>query len=49
MLHDIITQMVYFSHLWLKLLNFLFEMSWKYENETTFVRMRSSDHLGDAK
>ena len=29
---------------------FLFESSWKkMKNETTFVRMRSGDHLGDAK
>ena len=29
---------------------FLFESSWKnMENDTTFVRMRSGDHLGDAK
>ena len=42
----------YFSHLWSYLLNFfvLFERSWKnMKNDTTFVRMRSSDHLGDAK
>ena len=32
-------------------LNFLFvwKVLEKYENDTTFVRMRSSDHLGDAK
>ena len=29
---------------------FLFESSWKkMKNGTTFVRMRSGDHLGDAK
>ena len=29
---------------------FLFESSWKnMKNDTTFVRMRSGDHLGDAK
>ena len=29
---------------------FLFECSWKnMKNDTTFVRMRSGDHLGDAK
>ena len=29
---------------------FLFESSWKYmKNDTTFVRMRSGDHIGDAK
>ena len=29
---------------------FLFESSWKnMENDTTFVRMRSGDHLGDVK
>ena len=29
---------------------FLFEESWKImKNDTTFVRMRSSDQLGDAK
>ena len=29
---------------------FLFENSWKkMKNDTTFVRMRSGDHLGDAK
>ena len=28
----------------------LFESSWKnMKNDTTFVRMRSGDHLGDAK
>ena len=32
------------------LIFFLFESSWeKMKNDTTFVRMRSSDHLGDAK
>ena len=32
------------------LILFLFESSWKkMKNETTFVRMRSGDHLGDAK
>ena len=32
------------------LLFFLFESSWKkMKNDTTFVRMRSGDHLGDAK
>ena len=32
------------------LIFFLFESSWKkMENDTTFVRMRSGDHLGDAK
>ena len=30
--------------------SFLFERSWKnMKNDTTFVRTRSSDHLGDAK
>ena len=29
--------------------NFLFECSWKkMKNDTTFVRVRSGDHLGDA-
>ena len=28
---------------------FLFESSWKNENDTTFVRMRSGYHRGDAK
>ena len=32
------------------LIFFLFESSWKkMKNDTTFVRMRSGDHLGDAK
>ena len=32
------------------LIFFLFESSWKYmKSDTTFVRMRSDDHLGDAK
>ena len=32
------------------LIFFLFERSWKkMKNDTTFVRMRSGDHLGDAK
>ena len=32
------------------LIFFLFESSWKkMKNDATFVRMRSSDHLGDAK
>ena len=32
------------------LIFFLFESSWKYmKNDITFVRMRSGDHLGDAK
>ena len=32
------------------LIFFLFESSWKNrKNDTTFVRMRSGDHLGDAK
>ena len=32
------------------LIFFLFERSWKkMKNATTFVRMRSGDHLGDAK
>ena len=32
------------------LICFLFESSWKkMKNDTTFVRMRSGDHLGDAK
>ena len=32
------------------LIFFLFESSWKnIKNDTTFVRMRSGDHLGDAK
>ena len=32
------------------LIFFLFESSWKkMKNNTTFVRMRSDDHLGDAK
>ena len=42
----------YFSHLWSLSLNFfLFERSWKkMKNDTsTFVRMHSGDHLGDAK
>ena len=31
-------------------LNFLLESSWKkMKNDTTFVRMRSGDHPGDAK
>ena len=32
------------------LIFFLFESSWKkMKNDATFVRMRSGDHLGDAK
>ena len=32
------------------LIFFLFESTWKkMKNDTTFVRMRSGDHLGDAK
>ena len=32
------------------LIFFLFERSWKkMKNDATFVRMRSGDHLGDAK
>ena len=32
------------------LIFFLFESSWeKMKNDTTFARMRSGDHLGDAK
>ena len=32
------------------LIFFLFESSWKkMKNDTTFVHMRSGDHLGDAK
>ena len=32
------------------LIFFLFESSWKkWKNDTTFVSMRSGDHLGDAK
>ena len=32
------------------LILFLFESSWKkMKNDTTFVRMRTGDHLGDAK
>ena len=32
------------------LIFFLFESSWEnMKNNTTFVRMRSGDHLGDAK
>ena len=32
------------------LIFFLFKSSWKkMKNDTTFVRMRSGDHLGDAK
>ena len=32
------------------LIFFLFESSWKkMKNDTTFLRMRSGDHLGDAK
>ena len=32
------------------LIFFLFESSWKkMKNDTTFVRMRSGDHLGDVK
>ena len=32
------------------LIFFLFESSWKnMKNDTNFVRMRSGDHLGDAK
>ena len=35
---------------WATLIFFLFESSWKkMKNDTTFVRMRSGDHLGDAK
>ena len=39
--------LVIFGH---RALIFLYEMSWKnMKNDTTFVRMRSSDHLGDSK
>ena len=41
----------YFSHLWSCSLNFFFV--WKLlenmKNDTTFVRTRSGDHIGDAK
>ena len=41
------TILVIFGH---RALIFLFESSWKnMKNDTTFVRMRSGDHLGDAK
>ena len=39
--------LVIFGH---RALIFLFESSWKnVKNDTTFVRMRSGDHLGYAK
>ena len=39
----------YFSHLWSLSLNFfVWKLLENYENDTNFVRMRSSAHLGDA-